>query len=119
MTINERMFEIMKRKNVKAIDIANHLNITKSVVSNWKSRGTNPPAEYVEPICELLEISIEYFLTGEEKESVLDLTENEKEMLENFKILPEREQIKLIGIVEEKAQAYKVASEKSSASRTG
>lgn len=119
MSINERMFEMMKEKNIKAIDIANHLNITKSVVSNWKSRGTNPPAEYVEPICVLLGISIEYLLTGKEKESISDLTENEREMLENFKILPEREQIKLIGIIEEKAQAYKIESEKSSVSWTG
>lgn len=116
MTINERMFKTMSEKGIKSIDIANHLNITKSVLSNWKNRGTNPPAEYIVPICELLGISIEYLLTGTEKNN---LTENEKELLESFKFLPDREQIKLIGIVEDKAKKFKETSEKSSDWKTG
>ena len=54
MTINERMFKIMEEKYIKPTNLANTLEISKSVVSTWKSRGTNPPIEYVERICELL-----------------------------------------------------------------
>lgn len=123
MTINERMFEVMKKNNVKSIDVADYLRVTKSVISNWKNRGTDPPASYIEPICELLGISIEYLLTGKEDSSTNctheNITENEKELLESFRILPEREQIKLIGIVEEKAKPYKENQGKSSDFKTG
>lgn len=71
MTINQRLFEIMTQKNIKAVDLAKKLNINKTVVSAWKNRGTNPPIEYTVQICELLEISIEYYITGKEKQNLL------------------------------------------------
>lgn len=116
MTINERMFRIMEDKNIKMIDLAEYLNISKSVVSTWKKRGNNPPAEYIERICELLEVKIEYFITGKQYDN---LTENEKELLENFKVLPEREQVKFIGKLEDVAMQYKQGQEKSSNSKIG
>ncbi|WP_125141657.1 helix-turn-helix domain-containing protein [Clostridium transplantifaecale] len=66
MDINKRMFEQMEQKNIKMSDLAKHLNINKTVVSSWKNRGTNPPAEYIVQICELLNMSIEFLITGKE-----------------------------------------------------
>ena len=56
--------------------LADYLQVSKSVVSTWKNRGTNPPAEYIERICEFLDISIEWLITGKEKENIT--TEEEK-----------------------------------------
>lgn len=83
MTINERMFTIIKQKNIKATDIANYLGTSKSVISNWKNRGTDPPAEYIKPICELLEVSIEHLLTG--NENLIGLTENEEKIIKAYR----------------------------------
>jgi transcriptional regulator with XRE-family HTH domain len=84
MTINERLFELMEQKNIKYTTLANKLNINKTVVSNWKGRGNNPPIEYTVPICELLGISIEYFITGTETISH-NLSEEESEILKLYK----------------------------------
>lgn len=81
MTINETMFTLMDKKNIKYIDLANHLNVNKTVVSNWKSRGNNPPADYIVPICELLNISVYELLGAEEKK----LTDQEQLLLEQFR----------------------------------
>lgn len=81
MTINETMFTLMDKKKIKYIDLANHLNVNKTVVSNWKSRGNNPPADYIVPICEFLEISI-YELLGAEEEQ---LTDEEQLLLKHFR----------------------------------
>lgn len=116
MTINKRMFDIMEKENIKLIDLAQYLQISKSVVSTWKKRGNNPPAEYIERICDLLKVEIEYLITGKNKK---DLSENEKELLKNFNLLPDREQIKIIGITEEKAKQYKQGAEKSSNFKIG
>lgn len=67
MKIIDRLFLIMDAKNLKMSDLAEKLNVNKSVISTWKSRKTNPPIEYMERICEFLGISYDYFLTGEEK----------------------------------------------------
>ena len=81
MTVNERMFELMLRKNIKMVDLAKYLSVNKTVISAWKNRGTNPPIEYVVQICELLEVSIEYLITGKEK----NLTLEEQNILDAYK----------------------------------
>lgn len=82
MSINERLFRILEEKNMKMVDISNKLEISKSVVSTWKKRGTNPPAEYIERICELLDISIEYLITGKDNS---ELSKEEKELLKAYR----------------------------------
>lgn len=119
MKIYERMFQIMEQKNIKAVQLADKLGISKGVISNWKKRKTNPPIEYTVLICELLEVSIEYLITGEENNKNLDLNENEQEMLEKFNQLPEREQIKIIGIVEERLEKYNEKEQNSLTSKIG
>lgn len=82
MSICERMFAIMEKKSIKMVDVSNVLGVSKSVISTWKKRNTNPPAEYIERICELLNVSIEYFITGKEKNNI---NENDLKFLEAYK----------------------------------
>ena len=82
MSINERMFLLLSERNLKYKDLADHLNINKTVVSAWKSRKTNPPAEYIVQICKLLNVTTEYLLTGKENES---LNEEEQKLVEAYR----------------------------------
>lgn len=66
MKIIERMFLLMDMKSIRPIDLANELNISKGVISNWKRRNTNPPAEYIKPLANFLGVSTDFLLTGEE-----------------------------------------------------
>jgi len=89
MDILNRMLEIMKEKNIKNADLAEFLGINRSVVSTWKSRSTNPPIEYTVRICELLDISFEFYLTG--KNNTFELTDDEKKLINNYRqCTPER-----------------------------
>lgn len=67
MTINERLFDKMKEKGIKQIDLANALDIKQQIVNNWKTRGTTPPMEYLPQICAVLDVSWEYLVTGEDR----------------------------------------------------
>lgn len=71
MTICERMFSIMEEKNIKSVQLAQKLNINKSVISSWKKRNSNPPIEYTIQICELLNISV-YELLGQEPNNEIE-----------------------------------------------
>jgi len=99
MTISERLFDIMDQKKVTAYSLCQKLGIGTSTVNNWKNRNTDPPAKYIVPICEYLNCSIEYLLTGQETEKapVPEISRNGLEMLEIYELLPEREQVMEIG----------------------
>lgn len=93
----------MAARNVRATEVCKALGINTSVTTGWKQRNTDPPAKYIIPICELLGCSVEYLLTGQEAEKapVPGFTENGRVMLELFNQLPERDQLLLLGRLQE------------------
>lgn len=105
MTICERMFSELDQKGLTAYALCKHLGVKTNTTTSWKQRGTDPPAKYIAQICEFLGCSLEYLLTGQEAEKapVPGMSENGREMLELYEKLPEREQILLIGRLQEMA----------------
>lgn len=87
MKISERIFSIMKTKRITQAELAEALGITQPSVGNWKTRGTTPPMEYLPKICEVLGVSWEYLITGEENKNYI--SPEEIKLLEQYrKILP-------------------------------
>lgn len=111
MTINERLFYTINQKNIKLTDLARILNVNKTVISAWKNRGTNPPVEYTVQICELLGISIEYYLTGNETG---DYTSEEKQIINAY-----RQADPAIQTATKKLLDVEIEQERLSNSRTG
>lgn len=74
-------------------------------MTNWKNRNTDPPSKYIIPICEFLDVTPYYLLTGEEKSP--SLPDDELELLKYYKELPDREQQRLIGRASALAEVYK------------
>lgn len=104
MTINERLFNEMKEKKLKSTDLANILNINKTVISAWKSRGTNPPSEYIVQICEFLDISINYLLTGKEEN---EIASEEKELIKYYRTADQRGKRTIMRTAREEAEEQK------------
>lgn len=59
MIISERIFEIMKEKNIKAKEFAKMTGIGQSTISDWKTKKTNPQANKIMIICKALNVSPE------------------------------------------------------------
>lgn len=95
--IIQRITEVMEKKDVKLTDIADYLGLNKSTVSTWKLRGKDPAASYIVPLCKYLNVSVEYILTGEEKESSIafpkgkgnSLRDDELALLSVYNALPD------------------------------
>lgn len=103
MTICERMFDELESRGLTAYGLSKKIGVNTTTTTNWKQRGTDPPAKYIIPICEYLGCSMEYLLTGQEKEKapVPGISENGREMLELYEQLPERDQLLLLGRLQE------------------
>lgn len=97
------MFSELDQKGLTAYALCKHLGVKTNTTTSWKQRGTDPPAKYIAQICEFLGCSLEYLLTGQETEKVPvpGMSENGREMLELYERLPEREQLLLLGRLQE------------------
>ena len=75
MLISERIFHIIKEKNITQAEFAKRAGIAPSTVSEWKKKKTNPSADKIMDICLALEVTPEELLTGsgieEEKRLVM------------------------------------------------
>ena len=113
MTISERLFAELDRKNLTAYGLCQVLGINTTTTTNWKQRGTDPPAKYITSICEYLDCSVEYLLPGQDgpqgtkKEPTQEISPDELEMLELFRSLPYREQQRIIGRMQAMTEAAK------------
>jgi transcriptional regulator with XRE-family HTH domain len=87
------------------------LNISTSKLTAWKN-GSMPNSEFLIPISEYLQCSIDYLLLG--KESYQSLNEPENELISIFRKLPYEKQIS----IRERALVYLEDSIKSTSSKT-
>lgn len=107
MDINDRIFKIMKKKGIKNNALAEKLNVKPQIITNWKTRGTTPPMEYLPTICKVLEVSWEYLITGEESKKYF--TPKEEHLVKQFRKVPEEAQSEIEKFIE--FQIYKSKGE--------
>lgn len=86
MSIINRIVNLLKKNGASQADICNYIGIKYNVFTTWKTRETDPPAKYLIQICEFLNISLEYLLTGKEKSSLTsELSADEQELFKIYK----------------------------------
>ena len=64
MLISERIFKILKDKNMSQNAFAKQVGLASSTISDWKRKKTNPSADKIMDICMVLEVTPEQLLTG-------------------------------------------------------
>ena len=94
--IIQRVLSLLDEKSLKAADLCRALDISTSTMTNWKNRGTEPPAKMIVPICEFLGVSCEFLLTG--KESIFPaISKEDSEWLVLIHQLPDDAQLEFKG----------------------
>lgn len=102
MTLIENIIKIMENKKITAYQLEKAGIVKQTTFASWK-KGTQPALDKVIKLMQYIEVTPnELFGYITEKQ----LNENEKELLQQFRKLPEREQIKFIGRLEEIANNY-------------
>lgn len=62
MIISERIFQIMKEKEMQQIELSERTGIAQSTIADWKRLKTNPSAEKIMIICDALNVAPEDIL---------------------------------------------------------
>lgn len=93
MEIIQRILSELERRGLRMSELCQYLGIGTSTMANWKTRGTDPPAKYIAQICEFLNVSADYILTGKENKEKLvsGLTEDEQKVLKYYEQLTEEQ----------------------------
>ncbi len=79
----ERIKSIQPLKNLESI------GFSQNTINNWKYRNTFPKSDDLYKISQFLNVSMEYLLTGEDKEN--NLSQDETELLTNYRKLQEHD----------------------------
>lgn len=81
---------IERMKSIKPLkEIIENTGISQPIFSQWKSRNSMPKSDDLYKIAQFLNVSIEYLLTGEDKEN--NLSQDETELLTNYRLLDDSE----------------------------
>lgn len=95
----ENLNNLLKQNGITKTELSRKIGISEGSIRSWE-RGTEPTVDKVIKISEYFTISIAELL------GIQEHYENDAELLEYFHKLPEREQIKWIGKLEEAAKEY-------------
>lgn len=113
MEIINKIIEIMKKKDITPYRMEKDIGIKQTTFISWK-KGSQPPADKLIKIIQYLKVSPNELFGYE---AVINLSQNDKEMLELFQKLPERDQIKYIARLEDAVK--ELPKEKSLDSKIG
>lgn len=92
MTFYERLRFICKEKGTTVTNMLSNLGIATGSTGNWK-RGSLPNGDVLMKIADYLDTSIDYILLGEFRS---DLNSDEKQLVELYRITPDRAKYKVI-----------------------
>ena len=104
-------------------ELSTYISVAPSTLNNWIQLGRSIPSEYIIPICEFFDVSLEYLLTGKEnacspaiihanekeQTKIKSIDAKEQRLLNAFRALPLEEQFCFIGKMEQVAENYNSA----------
>ena len=101
--ISEKIFELILRNGMTQKEFSEETGISQSTISDWKRKGTNPSADKILKICEVLKVT-PYELLGENETErnagnpeMSAGNEAEKIILEGFRNLSDRKKERILG----------------------
>ena len=72
LRFNKTLKATMKKKKITQSELAEHLGIDRSSVSNWWRGQNTPTLEMFVDIAEYLEVSTDYLLLGGDEDEIQD-----------------------------------------------
>ena len=107
MIISERVFKLLKEKNISQKEFSEATGIAQSTISDWKRKKTNPASDKIMIICDVLGVDPIELLSGTEGESFkqpeylqIDKNSAEYEIVESYRSMDPRAQARIKGYID-------------------
>ena len=103
MLISERIFLLMDKNGLSQKEFSEQTGISQSTISDWKRKKTNPSADKILKICEVLHITPNELLAegtvhdDGRMDYVFAMIKDEEVVLESFRSLESRQKERLLG----------------------
>lgn len=106
LIISEKIFYLLDKNGMSQKDFAAQTGISQSTISDWKRKKTNPSADKILKICEVLHVTPYELLS--ERDTAADegldylaaLNNDEGIVLETFRNLQTKQKERLLGYLE-------------------
>lgn len=107
MIISERIFQILQEREISQKVFSERTGIAQSTISDWKRKKTNPAADKILVICEVLGVTPYQLLSGVEDEGkyamdylIVEKGAEDYILLEGYHSLGKSERGRLLGYLE-------------------
>jgi len=93
----EKIAALRKRRNWTVWKLAEESGVDQSTISAWYSKGRSPSIASLEKICEAFGITMSQFFA--EGSAVVELTSDQKELLENWSALSQKQKEAILSLI--------------------
>ena len=109
MKIYEKIFARLEELHMSQTELSRRTGIATSTISEWKKKKTNPTADKIMDICNVLQITPEQLLTGkgiEDEEEIVAASPESRftpydiQLIEDYHGLKEEQKKRLMAYVE-------------------
>jgi transcriptional regulator with XRE-family HTH domain len=73
MTFGQKVSKIRKEKKLSQIDVANAVGVSRDAISKYERDDIIPSVENAKKIAKILNVSLDYLVSDEDKQDVLDI----------------------------------------------
>ena len=103
-TVSEKIFELLKQRDMSQKEFSERTGISQSTISEWKRKKTNPAADKILKICEVLQVSPSEPLEEDEIEAnkkrsgdYVLFSKDERFLVESYRNLEPNQKERLMG----------------------
>ena len=109
MTIGDRIFERLGEIGMTQKEFSEKTGISQSTISEWKSKRTNPTSEKIMIICDTLNVTPQWILSGSSKTGnrgnelpwyVIDRSTELGRLVSGYRELDEKQRARVMGYLE-------------------
>ena len=106
MIISQKIFSMMEQRGMTQKDFSEQTEISQSTISDWKRKKTNPSADKILKICEVLQITPYELLSdvdtkdGYSEVDYIIQNKDESILLESFRKLDIKQKQRVLGYLE-------------------
>lgn len=94
--LTNRIELLLSENKMRCSDLARGAGISDTTIRSWFNRNSIPSVEAAYKVAQYFRVTVEWLVTGQNTK--FDLTKDERELVEIFRCLDERDQLTIITI---------------------